>query len=81
MASKFKLQLYQIYADKIKIVLPSDEPIDVRTKKLLNNAEPPQKNEDVDSDDDILTCFNNVAQAVNPNTSAASSVRVGSITF
>ncbi|KAF8327345.1 hypothetical protein F5887DRAFT_173590 [Amanita rubescens] len=28
-------KLYQIYADRIKIVMPSAEPVDVRTKRVL----------------------------------------------
>ena len=48
-------QIYQIYADRVKILLPSEEPIDLRSKRfVINDTEPSTNN---DSDDDIIKCF------------------------
>jgi hypothetical protein len=61
-------------ADRIKIVLPSDEPVDIRTKKM--------KTWRLDREDKILLkSFDDVAEPVKEISSGAALVRFSSITF
>ena len=72
--------LYQIYADRIKIVLPSDEPVDVRTVKNIDFDGAEKRQENHDSDEEILKCFDNVAVPIKQNSSDMSRVADSSAT-
>ena len=70
-------QLYQIYADRISIALPSEEPVDARVIKNLDVDGADKTSNCYDSDDDIIKCFNVVVEPTNENSSTtASSVSV-----
>src|SRR6266550_8817593 len=74
MNSHFFVHLYQIYANKIRIVMSSDEPVDIRTKRLLYDEAREKKDDDLDSDDELLKGFDNVTEPVMPNSSIGSLV-------
>ncbi|KAF8337864.1 hypothetical protein F5887DRAFT_1077986 [Amanita rubescens] len=64
----------QIYADRIKVVLPSDEPVDVQTKKFVPEDAQQKKNGEPDSDGEFMKCFDDVDVAEPlPKNSASSS--------
>jgi hypothetical protein len=69
-------QLYQLYADRISIALPSDEAVDVRAIKNVDVDGHDKSGDTYDSDDDILKSFNIVVETTNANSSTASSVSV-----
>ena len=81
MNSHFFVHLYQIYANKIRIIMSSDEPVDIRTKRLLYDEAREKKDEDLDSDDELLKGFDNVTEPVMANSSIGSSVCLGHYTF
>ena len=56
------------------IVLPSDEPVDVRTVKNLKSHGQEKPDEDHDSDDDLLKDFSTVFEPTNSISSYATSV-------
>ena len=71
------VQVYHIYADHIKIVLPSDKIIDTRHARLLGEDLVDEDNGS-DSEDEKLKCFDTIA--VTPDPSSSASVR-GSLRF
>jgi hypothetical protein len=58
----------------MEIVLPSDEPVEIRTIKNIESIEPEKTLDDQDSDDEILKKFHVVLQPMNEFSSCASSV-------
>ena len=58
---------YQIYADCVKILLPSQEPVDLRSKHfIVDHIQPSTKN---DTDDDIVKCFDSNLPQSGPSSS------------
>ncbi len=54
--------------------MPSDEPVDLRTKKLLYDEAQANKTDDVDSDDEYLKSFDDVSKPVKQTASSGSSL-------
>ncbi|KAF8658440.1 hypothetical protein AX14_007705 [Amanita brunnescens Koide BX004] len=65
----------QIYADRIKIVLPSDEIIDTRHARLFGE-DLVDEDDGSDSEDEKLKCFDTIAVAPDPSSSASDAAAI-----
>jgi len=66
-------KIYQIYADRVKILAPSQEAIEIRTPRTLG-LEHDGNGDAADSDDDYVKCFNTTSATSQAHVPSASSL-------
>lgn len=58
--TEFRIQLYQIYADRVQILMTSNETVDTHTVRILDDVEENAGDDESDSDNEFLKAFDSV---------------------